>query len=200
MKTINCIFRQCIFSTTVFISLFVCGCNQNEQRSSELQAQTEILSNRCDSLQSQLNSLKTDLESLQEKQYSNELDQEKNQTAFLTPGSNGYSVIKTDIGLLTVDLEDVKPYANGSRVTLSFGNLSNATIEGVKATFQWGSVNSDGLRNYSSDKTREITFNESFSAGAWTTVHVVLENVPPIKLGFVDVSNIQHTAIRLPRK
>lgn len=52
--------------------------------------------------------------------------------AYLTPGSQGFSAIKSSIGMLMVSMENVVPYANGSRVTLSIGNPLAASLEGMK--------------------------------------------------------------------
>src|SRR5450631_4086229 len=46
--------------------------------------------------------------------------------AYITPGTNGYSLIKADLGIFTVSMVDVKPYANGSKVALMFGNIYSA--------------------------------------------------------------------------
>ena len=117
--------------------------------------------------------------------------------AYLTPGSNGYSVIQSDIGKLTVSLENILPYANGSRVILRFGNLTTATINGAKAKLEWGSVDKYGSPDNNNAKSMEITFSKSLEKGSWTKVSVVLEGVPPSDLGFVRVREMTHTGITL---
>jgi hypothetical protein len=119
--------------------------------------------------------------------------------AYLTPGSDGYSVVRTDLGPVTVSLIDVQPYANGSRVTLKIGNTTSATINGAKATLEWGNVDAKGLPNNENAKSRDVSFTESLTRGSWTTVRVVLDRVPPAALGFVRVKNILHTGISLLR-
>jgi hypothetical protein len=119
------------------------------------------------------------------------------EVAYLTPGEEGYSVVKSDIGAITVSLKDVKPYANGSRITLQFGNILNATITGVKAKLEWGSVDAKGIPKNETQKSREITFSKSLRSGSWTKISVVLERVPPSDLGFVRVRELKHTGIIL---
>jgi TolA-binding protein len=119
--------------------------------------------------------------------------------AYLTPGSDGYSAIQSDIGRLTVSLDNIQPYANGARVTLRFGNLTSATINGAKAEVEWGSVDDKGSPINEAAKTREVSFTQSLKAGAWTTVQVVLEGVPPTELGFVRIRELTHTGISLLR-
>ncbi len=117
--------------------------------------------------------------------------------AYLTPGSAGYAVIKMDLGNLTVSLEDISPYANGSKIKLLFGNLTSATIEGLKATIEWGSVDDKGLPKNKEAKSREVKLTESLVPGNWNKTEVVLEGIPPTALGFVRVRDVGHQAIRL---
>jgi hypothetical protein len=117
--------------------------------------------------------------------------------AFLTPGDDGYSVIAMDLGKLTVSLADVKAYANGSRVSLQFGNLSSAYIEGAKAKVEWGRMNEDGIPDNATAKTREVKFSKVLAPGRWTKVDVVLEGVPPSELGWLRIRELTHSGIRL---
>lgn len=117
--------------------------------------------------------------------------------AYLTPGSDGYSVIKMDLGHLTVNLANIAPYANGSKVSLVFGNLTSATIDGLKAKIEWGAVDDKGMPNNKDAKSREVKLVESLSPGAWNKTDVVLEGVAPTSLGFVRVREVGHQSIRL---
>lgn len=119
--------------------------------------------------------------------------------AFMTPGSNGYSLIKTDLGSLTVSLKNIQPYANGSKVTLQFGNLTAATIDGLNAKLDWGSLDKSGMPNNQDAKSRDVTFNESLQSGSWTNTQVVLEGIPPTELGFVRLRDVGHRGVRLRR-
>jgi hypothetical protein len=150
--------------------------------------------------QQEVGELKTQVEALQNQQALAEFLQDADRTVYLTPGSTGYSVIRCDLGFLTVSLDNIQTYANGSRVTLQLGNLTNATINGAKASLEWGRTNEKGLpRLDAASRSREVTINRSLRPGAWTTVPVVLEGVPPSELGFVRVKSITHTGISLLR-
>ena len=59
---------------------------------------------------------------------------------------------------MTVDLADIRPYANGSRATLRFGNATSAALTGLKATVDWGTVDAKGSPNNDEAKSKEITF------------------------------------------
>ncbi|UQS14793.1 DUF3251 domain-containing protein [Pseudomonas sp. HS6] len=120
--------------------------------------------------------------------------------AYLTPGSDGYRTVRFDLGVLTASLIDIKPYANGTKVTLEFGNTLSATISGLKATIDWGKVNEKGSPMNEQAKSKEITFNEALLPGAWTKVSVVLDGVPASEFGFIRVKDIHHSGIRLLKK
>lgn len=138
-------------------------------------------------------------ESLEERVSSLEIDNILSQLdkyAFLKIGGDGYSVIKFDLGVLTVKIKDVQPYANSSKVTLDIGNPLGATITGLKTTIQWGSVNEKGdiLEELGS---KEVTFDKNIVAGSWNTVQVTLDGTEPKKLGFIRVKKVTHTGIIL---
>lgn len=119
------------------------------------------------------------------------------ETAFLKPGDNFYSIIKIDMGHLTVSLDDVTSYANGSKVQLRFGNITAANLTDLNALIEWGSVDQNGLPIKETVKSKEVRFTEKLRSGAWTRVKVALEGVPPDALGFVRLSKVGHDGIEL---
>lgn len=158
-----------------FLALTGCGNAENEQQLADLKRQVEVLESR--------------MTLLGEENWSN--------YAYMTPGNDGYSIIKSDLTPLTVALADIKPYANGSKVKLTFGNISAARIDGLSARIEWGTVNAQGLPDNENQKQREVTLKESLLPGAWSNSEFVLEGVPPADLGFVRVRNLTHRAISL---
>lgn len=172
------------------------ACNP-DSRLAELEVKLASTESALSSLQKQHDDLKLKYELLEQRVDMSQMIKDWDGIAYLTPGSTGYSVVKMELGNLTVSLADIRSYANGSKVALQFGNLSSATIDGLKAKLEWGPVSSEGTPNNKEAKTREVTFSESLSPGAWSRVEVVLEGVPPAALGFVRVRDVSHRAIRL---
>ena len=117
--------------------------------------------------------------------------------AYITPGSDGYAIIKSDLGYMVVSLDDVQPYANGCRITLCIGNLTSAQVDGATAKLEWGSVDDKGTPLNGYARSRDISFSQALRPGAWTNVPVVLEGVPPTDLGFVRVKHFHHASISL---
>jgi hypothetical protein len=151
-------------------------------------------------LQSELKSVKEDLVKLQAEVLVNNYFANMDRTARLTPGSSGYSTLRTDLGVLTVSLDNIEPYANGSKVTLNFGNPLASTINGLKAKIEWASTNDKGEMVDESKHSKSITLNESLKSGSWTITSVVLEGLPPSALGIINISNASHTGIALSKR
>jgi hypothetical protein len=172
------------------LPLLIGACNDNNQRFAALQKKT-------DDMQAQVKSLKESVDRMESDRSWDKLERDAGSIAYLTPGSQGYSTIGMDLGRLTVQLANVQAYANGIRVTLRFGNSTSATINGVKATLEWGRVDAKGSPINDEARSREVTFDQSLRAGAWTEVHVVLDGVPPQEFGFVRVRDMSHTGIVL---
>ena len=176
-----------VASVVVVFTLLGCG---QDSRVSPLEEKVAVLERRVLAQEQQIETLQTQVQLQSEAK-------NWDQIAYLTPGSDGYSVVRMDLGNLTVSFANVVPYANGSKVTLMFGNLTSATIDGLKAKIEWGAVDEKGLPNNQEAKSREIKLTESLVPGAWNKTDVVLEGVPPVALGFLRVRDVGHQAIRL---
>lgn len=157
------------------------------------------LETRIKELESASATTKYKLETLEGDIKFNEFVRDLGSIAYLTPSDQGYSTVKSDLGVMTIRLTDVKSYANGSRVILQFGNVSGATINGLKAKVDWGRVDEKDRPKTNDEKTREITFDKKLKASAWTNVPVILEGIPPTQLGYVRVSQVSHRGIELAR-
>ena len=114
-----------------------------------------------------------------------------------TPSSEGYQIIETAMGSLTVDLRGINPYANGVRINLRIGNPLSGSLDGVKFQVSYGEVDERGLPKRTENRTKEVSLEKPLRAGAFNDLRIVLENISPKNLGFVSVGNIQSSAIIL---
>jgi len=160
-------------------------------------SRVETLQRQFQDLDKNVKSLKEEVETLKSSSSVDRFERNAEGIAYLTPGSNGYSIIRTELGPLTVSLDDIKPYANGSRVTLRFGNPMNVNLDDVSATLDWGTVDNKGVPQNEDAKSKEITFSKSFRPGSWNSVDAILEGVPPTSLGFVRVHDVTNKGIHL---
>jgi len=182
----------------LFLSVILTSC-QDSKKITELETKLALQGKELIKLQEQIEVLKSGQEELGRTDAINEFVGNVEKIAYLTPGQSGYSTIKFDLGILTVSLEDIKPYANGSRITLKFGNTLSSSIDGLKGTLEWGKVDEKGSPINSLAKKKEITFSETLIAGSWTKVSVVLDGVPPTEFGFVRLKNFSHSGIKLAK-
>lgn len=107
----------------------------------------------------------------------------------LKPGQTGYGILATDFGRIAVAIANVQPYANGSRVTLDFGNPTTARLTGMKAKIEWGATDSKGLPVVGGNvQSTSFVAPEPLPAGSWHQYTVDLPNVPPTNLGWLRVS------------
>jgi outer membrane murein-binding lipoprotein Lpp len=175
----------------VSCGLFLMSCNQFQD------ARVPALETQVKDLEAKLTKLEEAVQKLDLRVAPIEADRDWEDVAYLTPGAGGYSVIKSNLGKLTVKLNNVQPYAKGSKITLLFGNLSAATIDGLKAKVEWGAVDKNGVPNFKEMKSREVTFTKSLQSGSWTNVPVILEGSPPAGIGFIGIRDVTHTGVRL---
>ncbi len=125
------------FSFCLPIALLLVGC-QKDPRTTELERKLDDASTQISLLQNKLDEVNGALAEIKRDREVENLFKDFDKFAYLTPGSEGYSIIRFDLGVVTVKLADIKPYANGSKVTLEFGNPLSATVTGLKATLDWG--------------------------------------------------------------
>lgn len=182
--------------TLIFLYL-ISGCERTEISNPSNNQNDELKA-----IQAEIQNLKSELETIKQKQAEHEFDKlvnEFDQVAYLRPGDTGYSTIRYDLGVLTVQLVDIQPYANGSKVRLNFGNPLSSKVNGLKAKIEWGKTDENGTPINNSAKSKEVTFNEALRSGAWTETSLVLDDVPPTDLGFVRVKDVSHSGISLSK-
>lgn len=182
MKTIAAVLMS-------ILCVLMVGCNQKSSN--------PTLANDIVKLNEQVSELKEKVSELEGRRAFDQFMQGLDKYAYLTPGAEGYSVVGFDLGVLTVQMSDVKPYANGSKVTLRFGNTLSSSIDGLKVKIEWGKVDENGAADIKLAKSKEMTFVQTLRGGAWTPIPVVLDGIPPSELGFVRIREVTHTGIRL---
>ncbi len=130
-------------------------------------------------------------------QFVTALNEKAKTEATLTVDSRGeFATVTTDLGVLTVSLEDIAPFASGTRVLLKIGNPFSANIDQLEAELEWGK-NQMGLPNENTARGRKIQIDERFPAGGWATKELILEGISPAEFGFVRLKNVHVARISL---
>jgi hypothetical protein len=143
--------------------------------------------------------LKVEVESLKSAEELRKLVSNIEAVAFLRVGTTAFSSLKTDIGTITVNISDIKPYANGSKVKLTFGNPLNADLTGVKFVIDYGELNEDKYQSIKegTERTKEISLNKELKKGTWNKEEIILEGLSDKKLGYVRIHDLTFTQIYL---
>jgi hypothetical protein len=109
----------------------------------------------------------------------------------LTPGSDTYETILTDVGVLTFSLDKIEASGAGMKAFLTIRNTTAATIEELGATLTWGPTPG------SQTSFRELTLAKLLQPGAWTAVTVQLDSVATGGLGYLGIAEVTHSGIVL---
>jgi multidrug efflux pump subunit AcrA (membrane-fusion protein) len=117
--------------------------------------------------------------------------------ATLQPNSDGYAVIRATLGQITVDIESVTASANGTAVTLKFGNPLHCDLRDVEMTVRYGAINSAGQPVEETAKTKQVNLGKTLRGGMFTKARIGLDDIKPADLGFVSIGNIHHASIAL---
>ncbi|RYF02141.1 MAG: DUF3251 domain-containing protein [Comamonadaceae bacterium] len=181
-----------VFLGAAVATFVLAGCSGGE-------GETTALKNDISTLQQETKQLRTELSDLRTFVHTMRRIDGMDKVAFLTPGSEGYTVVTSDLGKLTVSIANVVPYANGSKVTLQIGNLTAGSIEGLKAKIEWGTLDQSGLPDLGSTRSRDVVLKDKLVSGSWTNSDVVLERIAPTELGFVRLVDVGHRGVILRR-
>lgn len=119
------------------------------------------------------------------------------QDAFIKPGDIGYVPIQTNLGILTLSLQNVVPYANGSKITLKLGNILSVTVSSFKCTIDYGTMDLTGGPLVEESRTKEVTLSKDLKSGYWNYIDIILEEMVPEKLGWIQIRNMQLTQLKL---
>lgn len=120
--------------------------------------------------------------------------------AFLKVGETAFQTLKSPIGTLTFAIEDIKPFANGSKVKLSIGNPHNADLVGVSFKIDYGELDENKTPNQNSQKTKEISLSGEIKGGYWNHKEIILDGLSEEKLGFIRIYELEAKSITLLMK
>ena len=150
-----------VFAPALLFCFLLSACDQFSNSDAALKHRLNDAENELTRAKSDIATLQHEVTELRQKREWDDFAKAWDKVAYLTPGAEGYSTVGFDLGVLTVQLADVKPYANGSKVTLRFGNTLSSSIDGLNATIEWGKVNERGVRDNGSAKSKDMTFSNT---------------------------------------
>lgn len=165
--------------------VFLAGCNKAEPYDGSFDTLK---------LQSEVNFLKSRVESL-ERDASEEL---RLSATILKRGDGGYSVAKSDIGGIPVQLKGISDEGGAARVRLQLGNVTNATITTTQIYAVWGPVDKDGNPdNNVKSHTISPVIKQSLRPGAWSTVSFPVDGAKAADIGYIRIFSIGANSMTL---
>lgn len=176
----------------------IVACSQTP--SPEQQAKLAEMQRKIDAQQTQIDSLQTSIGSLSGEVFAQQAVTQAYKRVTLDPASDqGFGRLDTTVMPLTISMKDVKALADGSRLVLSIGNLSTATVSASSLSVKYGSRAPEfkqGDEGYASRynawhsglRERKQDVTDSLRPGTWNTVSINLPGVPPNQLGYVEIS------------
>ena len=178
------------------VALIGCEDSKVESSNSELANKVSELESRLSINEAELFEIKNQVSDVSV----NELIRKYEKIVFLKVGTKEFLPITTEVGVITVNLSNIEPYANGSKVSLVFGNPLSATINSVKFTVDYGSLDKDGLVISASEKSKEISLIEPLNAASWNKTELLLEALPINELGYIRIHSLTVSNISLYAK
>ena len=165
--------RRTFVATLPALALLLQSCNDKTAVTDAVQP--GVSEEQLESVKDRLSKAESDLIKLR-----------SDRTLAITPSEKGFAFVSTDAGVLSFTFKSIKPYADGSRVVLTVGNLLSADITKLDAHLQWGPVDQQGLLIYDpTPREMKYTFTQILKSGSWTDVTIDFAGVPPAKFGML---------------
>lgn len=181
---------------TVLLTLMGCDGLKGAGSSNELVNKISELESRLSVHEGEMAELRNQVSDIS----INDLIRKFEKTAFLKVGTKEFLPITTDVGVITVNLSDIVPYANGSKVSVVFGNPLAATITNIKFKVDYGSLDKDGSVIAETERSKEISLTVPLKAASWNKTELLLESLPINELGYIRIHNLLVSNISLYAK
>jgi hypothetical protein len=118
----------------------------------------------------------------------------------LDPLQRGYGVVWSNMGPLTVNVEDITTFADGSNITLSIGNLTNGYLSDGTVDVVVGSRKPSKIEDYEpwlASLKSHSTSIPTIEAGRYNSVSIRIPGLTPAKLGHIELKSFDFTSVSL---
>jgi hypothetical protein len=118
----------------------------------------------------------------------------------LDPLQRGYGVVWSNMGPLTVSVEDITTFADGSNITLSVGNLTNGDLSDGTLDLVVGSRKPNKTEDYEpwlASLKSHSTSIPTIEAGRYNSVSIRIPGLTPAKLGHIELKSFDFTSVSL---
>lgn len=151
-------------------------------RESELRASEQRVTTKITALESELKTVRSRL-------YKLEAKGSQFQSVEFDPSSKGFQRLDTDDGTFLISLQDIKPYANGFRVSMSVGNPLGADYSGFKVHAEWGTgIDKIAENEEWPQHKNDFDFTEVLRGGTWNKIVLPLAPAKPEEIEYISIS------------
>jgi hypothetical protein len=107
-------------------------------------------------------------------------------------GPDTFQRINTNLTPILVAFYDSSPVGDGTKIKLQIGNISSATMDGIKLRVQYNvraPQDSSKIGEWNARaRNQNVDLVDRLGPGTWTTVSASLPGIKPDELGFLAVS------------
>jgi hypothetical protein len=187
------------------LAIAVSACNAGTTGSAPTAPQAD-LSAKVTQMQVQIDSLRSQLESMQKTQlqadrqlFTLSMTANADKSATFDPVTDqGYQRLDLGVAKVMVSISDIRPYADGVKVTLMIGNPNAVTFDGVDGSATYGPSLSSSPGSAASvaavesamakQKTIKLSLPDSLLPGRWNRVTLNLPGVKADDFGHLELS------------
>lgn len=126
-----------------------------------------------------------------------DLEVNADSTRILKRSDDGYSVIRTEFGAITLQIKSIAAEGAGSRVRLEIGNPTNATITKMMIFGHWGAVDKDGEPEGGAYSLKKPTITTRIPGGSWSEASFLIDGAKPADLGYLRITSALIASISL---
>lgn len=168
---------------SIVLIILMAGCSQNNA-----DTQKEIASLKAD-----VYLLKSSIEELKsESIVTTEMTKQLSHTgAIFNPTDTTFRTISTKYGILLISIENIQPYANGSKITVSIGNPLSMQFSNCKFKAAWSSIDGGDTLRKSVDRVGDLI------SGRWNPDTLILDGVTPDKLKSIAIGDVTCNTVNL---
>jgi len=170
------------------LPLVACPNPALERKTQELEKKVSELEARQTEIATWKDLVSTSLDGLQFRL----LGLENGDEATVDCAQKGYSFARTQLGMLLVKCEDLRPFGDGYRVALRIGNPHAALLLGVNLSVRYGPRPPEDPKASWAEWTqslheKQLKLPDTLRPGAWNRVEIVLAPAKTGDVGFIGV-------------
>lgn len=112
-------------------------------------------------------------------------------TAYFSPESQDFLRLDSNLSSFFVSIKNVKPYADGFKLTLNLGNPNFASFQNVTLNITWGPRITKDVTFLEAEKrkqTREVKIGRTILPASWNQTEVTIGPATKEDIGSISIS------------